>query len=182
MQSVADAIKAVKNPKATKQDTSEIADMVAFYSRDYSEVYLIHCLNCKRVIGVEVAPAKGNEGLITDRGRALFMYQDLCLSVRVRDDKTPLGEPMVGYECKCGNRTTISPVEQGIVAERTVHVSNLSGQIADGGEPLPVGSPFENAKVKMAVDKRVAETGYTADYEVAGTKERYESFMLERVK
>jgi hypothetical protein len=172
---------AVKQAKA-KQDPAEIAAMVEFYGARYQEVYLIHCLNCKRVIGVECAPALGNEGLVTDRGRALFTYQDLCLSVRQRADVNPIGEQMMGYECICGNRTLLSPPERGIVAERVVTVNKLSKQIVDKGEPIPASSPFELAKAQQAINQRISESGYKADYELTGTKERHESFMLERVK
>jgi len=181
MQSIADAIDQRKSGKI-KQDKSEIADMVTFYGKDYDQVWLIHCLNCKRVIGVEAAPAKGTENLITDRGRALFMYQDLCLSVRQRGDSTPHGEKMYGYECMCGNRTIDASVEAGIVAQQVVHVSKLNHKVVDMGTPIPASSPFELAKAQQGIDKRINETGYTADYELKGNKERFETFMIERVK
>lgn len=181
MQTLAKAIDAAKSGKI-KQDPTDIAAMGAFYARDYSEVYLIHCLNCNRVIGVEAAPARGNEQLITDRGRALFMYQDLCLSVRQRGDATPHGEKMMGYECICGNKTTLSPMEKGIVATQTVHVSKLNKKVVDMGTPIPASSPFELAKAQQQINQRITDTGYKPDYEVSGNKERFESFTLERVK
>lgn len=168
--------------KTAKQDPTEIKAMGAFYAKDYQEVYLLHCLNCKRVIGVEAAPVLGTEHLITDRQRALFMYQDLVLSVRQRGDATPHNEKMMGYECNCGNTTILSPMEKGIVAQQTVHVNKLGNKIVDSGTPLPASSPFELAKSQVQIDKRIADTGYTADYELKGNKERFETFMLERVK
>jgi hypothetical protein len=181
MDSKSAVAQAVKQAKS-KQDPADIQAMVAFYGQHYQEVYLIHCLNCKRVIGVECAPPIGGESLVTDRRRALFTYQDLCLSVRQRQDSNGLGEKMMGYECICGNRTLLSPPEKGIVAEQTVTVNKLSKQIVDKGEPMPASSPFELAKSQQAIDKRINDSGYTADYELSGAKERHESFMLERVK
>lgn len=181
MQTIAEAIEQRKTGKV-KQDKSEIADMVAFYGQTYQEVYLLHCLNCKRVIGVEAAPALGTEHLITDRGRALFMYQDLVLSVRQRGDSTQHGEKMYGYECMCGNRTIDASIEAGIVAQQVVHVSKLNRKVVDMGTPLPASSPFELAKAQKGIDQRINETGYTADYELKGNKERFETFELERVK
>lgn len=174
-------IKAVKQAKPT-QDPSEIQRMIGFYGATYAEVYLIHCLNCERVIGVECAPTIGTESLITDRGRALFTYQALCLSVRERIDSTPDGGKMYGYECICGNRTIDASVELGIVPQQTVHVNSLSKKVIDKGQPLRALSPFESADMVQTVKQNEAQSGYKADYELAGNNERYETFKLERVK
>jgi hypothetical protein len=178
----AEAIKKAQRPTTPKQDQAEIQAMSEFYGERYSEVYLIRCLNCRRVIGVECAPAKGAEGLITDRGRALFTYQNLCLSVRQRSDSTDFGDKMMGYECICGNDTKLSKPEKGIVAEQTVTVNKISRQVVDKGTPLPASSPFELAQAQFEIDKRTIETSYKPDYEVKGAIERFEGFQLERVK
>lgn len=165
-----------------KQDPREIQAMVEFYGQTYAEVYLLHCLNCKRVIAVECAPAQASDPLVTDRGRALHLYQNLCMSVRSRIDKTPFGESMFGYECACGNKTLISKLEKGEVAETNIKVNRLSGAIVDRSDPLPAQSPFEMARTQQAVDAKIAESGYKPDYELKGSKERFETFMIERVK
>ncbi len=164
------------------QAKSDIQEMVDFYGKTYSEVYLIHCLACKRVIGVECTAPQPSDPLVTDRGRALHLYQNLCLSVRQRIDKTPHGEFMYGYECACGNKTTLSAIEKGNVPETTVKVNKLSGAIVDRSEPLPAQSPFEMARTQQAVDAQIASSDYKPDYELSGNKERFETFMIERVK
>lgn len=167
-------------PAYKKQNAAELKRMAAWYGERYQEVYLLRCLNCLRVIGVECAPANGSE-LVTDRGRALFTYQDLCLSVRQRLDTNAQGMKMMGYECVCGNQTKLATVETGLVATQTV-LLNKSGDVVSKSKPIPASSPYEMAQIAATVRLAQASSQTSADYELNETVERFESFQLERVK
>lgn len=165
-------------PKPTN-DPAEIARMVDFYAAQNAEVYLLHCLNCKLVIGVEVGSHKA-DALNTDRGRGFYNYRDRTLSVRQRLDSHPGGR-MIGYQCACGNNTTLAAVERGEVPQTTVLVDKLSGEKVGQTAPIPSSSPFEMAQIQATVQLKQA-SGVKADYELTGNIERFESFQLERVK
>lgn len=164
-----------------KQSAADIKAMADWYAERYSIVWLIHCLNCERVVGVEVAPANPNEQSDT-RNSAVFTYQDLLLARRERLDPSPTGQPMRGYECVCGNNTKLSKAEKGVVQEITGRTMAIGGKaVADPGQqPIRSLSPFEQAQVEAEV--RIKAASYKPDFEIDGTKERYESFTLERVK
>jgi len=160
-----------------KQDESELEQMADFYAKQYGMVYFVRCLNCKRVIAVEVPQPGGN----TARGMQIFGYQNLFMTTRTRLDKTPSGKPMIGYECACGNDTRLSEVERGVVPTHTT-VIDKSGNIVSSDGPLPSLSPFERDKMRKSVAEVASNNDYKADYEADGVKERYETFIVERVK
>lgn len=162
-----------------KQDKAEVGKMLDFYKHEFSEVHSVTCLGCNRVIAVEVAPVRA-DGIMLDKGRTLYTYGDLCLSVRQRGDLNENNKPMYGYQCICGNNTLVAKVERGEVAERTV-VSGPNGVVSDTG-PIPASSPFERAQTKATIRLKQAGSKTKADYETDGTVERYETFKLERVK
>lgn len=167
--------------KYPKQNKADIKAMGAWYGERYSIVWLVHCLNCERVVGVEVAPANPNEQA-DGRNSAVHTYQDLLLARRERVDRDPNGQPMRGYECVCGNNTKLSKAEQGVIQEVTGKTYAIGGKaVADPDQrPIRSLSPFEQSQVEAEVRIRAAST--KPDVEFDGTKERYESFMLERVK
>jgi hypothetical protein len=162
------------------QDKNEVAEMVDFYKAQFNELYTLTCLNCERVIGVEVAPVRA-DGVVLDKGRTLYTYKDLCLSARRRGDLNENNQPMYGYQCACGNSTLIAQVEKGHVAERTI-VKDREGKIVHDSGPIAAASPFERAQKLKAVQKQQAKDNTKADYETDGNMERYETFKLERVK
>lgn len=171
-----DTKKTKKNPWA--QDKAEVAKMVDFYKANYPEVYVLTCLENNHVIGVEVA-GQSADGIILEKGRTFYNYNDLCLSIRRREDTTDDNQPMYGYECVCGNKTTLAAVERGIVPERTV-ITDGQGVVADSGA-VSMGTPYEMAEMRLKLAEAKG-SGTKADYEASGNTERYETFKLERVK
>lgn len=162
-----------------EQDAKEVAKMLAWYSDNFSEVYSLTCMNCKRVIGVEVAPVR-SDGIILEKGRTFYNFNDLALSVRRRLDLNDQGQPMYGYECSCGNSTIMAAVERGEVAERTIVKDKNDNVVADTG-PVATSSPYELAQTQATVKLKQAGSKKTADYVKSGKTERYETFKLERV-
>jgi len=161
-----------------KQSQEELVSMAEFYAQQYGMVYFIRCMNCERVIAVEVPkPGGGN----TQRGVEIFGYQGLFMTTRNRLDKTPTGKPMVGYECACGNDTRLSALEKGIVPTSTV-LYDKAGNITHADPAPPSLSPFERDKMRREVASKEASDSYTPDYEADGNTERYETFIVERVK
>lgn len=164
-----------------KQDAARVKEMLAYYSAHFSEVHSVTCLNCNRVIAVEVAPVRADGVVLDKKGRTLYTHDNLCLSVRKREDLTPDRKPMYGYQCVCGNSTILAQVEKGEVAERTVVVNKQGNVVQDTG-PVGASSPFERAQTQATIRLKQASSKKAADYETDGTVERYETFKLERVK
>lgn len=162
-----------------EQDKKQVAEMLDYYAKHYLNVWSITCLNCNRVIGVEVAPVKTDGVVLRAKQRTLYTYQDLCLSVRERLDQNGQGAPMYGYQCVCGNNTILAAVERGEVAERHI-VKAPDGSVVGDTGPIAGSSPFERNQQQATVRLKAAQQ--KADYETTGTTERYETFKLERVK
>ena len=167
-----------KNP--WEQDAKDVAAMVDFYKANYPEVYVLHCLENNHVIGVEVAGQFG-DGITLEKNRTFYNYNDLCLSIRRREDLNENNEPMYGYECLCGNKTTLAAVEQGHVPVRTVLQNKDGKTVSDTVTGGSASTPYEMAQIRERVAADQAN-GQKADYETTGTTERYETFKLERVK
>lgn len=163
-----------------EQDAKQTAAMLDFYAQQFDQVHSVTCLNCNRVIAVEVAPVKTDGVILREKQRTLYTHNDLCLSVRRREDVTADGKPMFGYQCACGNTTILAQIEQGEVAERTI-VKGAEGVVSDNG-PIAASSPFERAQIQATIKLKQAGSKNKADYETDGTTERYETFKLERVK
>ena len=164
-----------KKPEYPEQDAEELKAMADFYSKQYGEVWFLRCLNCTRIIAVEVPTASGN---VPVRGRQIYGYQELFITTRVRLDKTPDGKPMVGYECRCGNDTRLADVERGEVPTTTAIVKD--GAVVQAAPPISL-SPFERERMRTTVALKQAGSKKKADYEINGTTERFETFQLERV-
>lgn len=170
---------ALKNQYA--QDEKELAKMLDFYSTSFSQVHKVTCMNCNRVIAVEVAPIKADGVILERKGRTLYTHNNLCLSVRRREDLNENKQPMYGYQCICGNNTLLAQVEKGEIAERTV-VVNKQGQIVQDSGDIGATSPFERAQQQATIKLKQASSKKKADYETDGNMERYETFKIERVK
>lgn len=162
-----------------KQKKADVAKMVDFYKANYPAVWVVTCLENDHVIGVEVE-GQFTDGVPLEKGRTFYNFDGLCLSVRRREDTTDDGRPMYGYECVCGNRTTIAAVEKDIVPERTVLVDGQQ-VVADSGA-VSMGTPYEMAQMKAKIATQQQAGGKKADYENNGNVERYETFKIERVK
>lgn len=167
-----------KTEEYPKQDEAELKEMAEFYAKQYGEVWFVRCLNCMRIIAVEVPTASGN---VPVRGRQIYGYQELFITTRVRLDKTPDGKPMVGYECACGNDTRLGEVERGEVPVSTALVKKGTGEVVVPAEPPKSLSPFERERLRNTVALKQAGSKKKADYEINGTTERFETFQLERV-
>lgn len=167
---------AKKNPWAQK--AAEVKKMVDFYKANYPEVYVLHCLANDHVIGIEVGGQFG-DGIVLEKGRTFYNYNDLCLSIRRREDTNDDNNPMYGYECVCGNKTTIGAVEAGHVPVQTFIVKDgeIEGDILQGAN-----TPYEMAQMRERIAEAQANSDVKADYEATGNTERYETFKLERVK
>jgi len=165
-------------PVSWEQDEAEVQKMVDWYKANYPEVYVLHCLANDHVIGIEVA-GQFADGVVLEKGRTFYNYNDLCLAIRRREDLNENNEPMYGYECACGNRTTLAAVEMGIVPIRGI-IKDGKDIIGDTGA-VSMGTPYEVAQAAARIAENQAK-GEKADYETQGTMERYETFKLERVK
>lgn len=167
----------VKDP--WKQKATDVKKMVDFYKENYPEVYVLHCLGSNHVIGIEVGGQFGN-GIVLEKGRTFYNYDNLTLAIRRREDVNDQNNPMYGYECVCGNKTTLAAVEQGHVEERTI-IKNKGGEVVSDTGPVGLNTPYEMAEAHKAIADDQAK-GKKADYETTGNTERYETFKLERVK
>lgn len=164
---------------AYEQDAAAVAKMLDFYKASFTEVHSVTCMNCNRVIGVEVSPSNADGIVLIGKGRTFYNFNDLTLSVRERLDDNGQGAPMYGYECVCGNTTILAAVEKGAVPERTILVGS-EGVVSDSGAVAP-SSPYEMAQLRERVTANQADNKQ-ADYEKNGGVERYETFKIERVK
>lgn len=167
-----------KNPWA--QDQAEVEKMIAFYKANYPSVWVLTCLENNHVIGIEVE-GQFTDGIILEKGRTFYNYQDLCLSIRRREDTTDDNQPMYGYECVCGNKTTLAAVEQGHVPVRTF-IQNKAGETVSDSGATGANTPYEMAQIRERIAADQANSDTKADYEAKGSTERYETFKLERVK
>lgn len=167
--------------KKPEQDQKQLAEMLQFYSDNFSEVHKVVCLNCERVIAVEVAPVRADGVVLDKKGRTLYTHNDLCLSVRRRDDLNTKNQPMYGYQCACGNNTLLAKIEKGEVQERTI-LQNKNGKVVHDTGPIAASSPFERAQTQATIRLKQASGKAKADYETDGNTERYETFKIERVK
>lgn len=174
---MSDKTKAKKNPWAQK--ATDVKKMVDFYKDNYPEVYVLTCLENDHVIGIEVAGQFG-DGIALEKGRTFYNYNDLTLSIRRREDTNDNNDPMYGYECACGNKTTIAAIEKGVVPERTVLMDG-DRVVSDSGV-VNMGTPYEMAQMRERLAEQQASGEAKADYENNGKVERYETFKLERVK
>lgn len=160
-----------------KQDEAELKAMADYYRNQYGNVWFVRCLNCLRVIAVEVPMPNGN----TQRGRQIYGYQDLFITTRNRLDKTPDGtQHMIGYQCACGNDTRLGIVEVGEVPTATA-IADKAGKIVQAAPPLRSLSPFEREQLRATIAEKQANADVHIDYEINGNIERFESFQLERV-
>lgn len=171
----------IENTNPWEQDTAAVEKMIEFYKANYPQVWVLTCLANNHVIGIEVA-GQFADGIVLEKGRTFYNYNNLCLSIRRREDVTPSNEPMYGYECVCGNKTTIAAVEVGIIPERTVLLNKRNEVIADTGLIEGINTPYEMAQLKERLAADQANNDVKADYQLDGTTERYETFSLERVK
>ncbi len=170
----------IENKNPWEQDAKEVQKMVDFYKANYPEVYVLHCLENNHIIGIEVA-GQFADGIVLEKGRTFYNYNDLCLSIRRREDTTDDNQPMYGYECVCGNKTTLATVEQGHVPVRTF-VQNKQGELVSDSGATGANTPYEMAQIRERIAADQANSDTKADYEATGNTERYETFKLERVK
>lgn len=160
-----------------KQDATELESMADFYKKQYPEVWFVRCLQCMRIMAVEVSTVGGN---IPDRNRQIFGYQGLFMTTRNRLDTDGQGGYMVGYECACGNDTRLGKHEQGHVQTHTI-VKNKEGNVVSADEPIRALSPFEKSQLEATIRINQASATTAPDYENKGNVVRYETFQLERV-
>ena len=169
-----------------KQDISELDEMADFYAKHYAQVYFVRCLKTDKIIAVECSPAKDIQGFSSVRAmrrdgmRDIYDYKGLFLTTRERLDKTPEGNPMIGYESLTGNDTRLSKYEVGVV-EPVELKSATSAQAA------MVLNPFEKAKMQSKVSENFHNSKEPCDYELKYNDkgmiiERFESFQIERVR
>ena len=163
-----------------EQDQAAVQKMIDFYKANYPEVYVLTCLANNHVIGIEVA-GQFADGITLEKNRTFYNYDNLCLSIRRREDVNDRNQPMYGYECVCGNKTILATVEQGIVPERTV-LLNKQGELVGDTGIVGANTPYEMAQMKEKIAADQANSDTKADYQLDGTTERYETFSLERVK
>ena len=159
------------------QDQAELNAMAEFYKKQYGSVYFVRCLDCNRVIAVEVPMANGN---VPTRGRHIYGYQDLFVTTRERLDKNSFGANMIGYQCACGNDTRLAVVEQGEVPTSTM-LKDKNGNIVQAAAPLKTLSPFEREQMRQNVLNKQGIDKIVADYENNGIIERFETFQVERI-
>lgn len=161
------------------QDKAELDKMAAYYKDLHTDVWFVHCLQCERVIAVEVSPALPSQAN-GPRNRLIFGYQGLFLTVRQRLDSNGQGGYMIGYECRCGNDTRLGATEKGVVPEQNILIDK-EGRVVQSDPPLVALSPYERAQMQEAVNLNLSISESAPDYEVSYNQERFETFMVERV-
>src|SRR5689334_9342553 len=93
-------------------ENHELDQMLDWYRANFEHVRVVRCGNrkCGAVLALEVS---GGTGVPLDRrGVAVLPIGDKLLASRVRLDENEHGEPMMGYQCICGNDTRLSTVEK----------------------------------------------------------------------
>ncbi len=163
--------------KYPEQDKKELEAMAEYYRKLHGMVYFVRCLQCMRVIAVEVPMPSGN---IPQRGRQIYGYQDLFITTRTRLDKNDQKQAMVGYQCACGNDTRLGQFERGEVPSSQMVIDKEGTVVHAEARPRTL-SPFEREQMRITIALKQAGAKAKADYEVDGTTERYESFQIERI-
>ena len=147
----------VAQSEPAKEDAKAV---VAFYKKNFKRVQTVRCNKCKQLLCLEILdPEKftamlpyHHEGL-----RRIELIGSPLLASRKRLDG------VMGYQCSCGNDTTNSQIELGIVPH--------------ANKQIPTLEPHHVAMVQQAI----AQNKYVPDVEEMGDKKRIETFTVERI-
>lgn len=143
---------------------SDLEQMLAFYKMNFDVVEIVSCSECKSPLCFQLSAPKGEVPGISyaEDGKARITIGDKLLSWRLRLDEASTGEPMIGYQCACGNDTRIAAIERGKVP------------VAKFQQSL---SPFE----KFKIAEEIKASDHKADFKQQGNIKHFESFKVERV-
>lgn len=86
---------------SSEVSTNDVEDMLLFYKQHFGVVDVVKCEECGAYLCFELEqPVADWMGLqVNELGRAIVPIGNALQSSRVRLDKTPTGERMVGYQC-----------------------------------------------------------------------------------
>jgi predicted GH43/DUF377 family glycosyl hydrolase len=151
-------------------DISELAsktEMIDFYKGRFDHVDVVVCSKCKEQLALELMGGDPMGLSFNDVGKIVVPLSDKLISHRVRLDEAPTGEPMMGYQCACGNDTRISKIEEEYLPETP---ANRGPTTLD---------PFTKQKLKETIRLR---KDHKPKFRKQGNAKHFETFKVERIK
>ena len=151
-------------------DISEIAnksEMIDYYKGHFDRVDVVVCGKCKEQLALELMGGDPMGLSYNDVGKIVVPLSDKLISHRVRLDEAPTGEPMMGYQCACGNDTRISKIEEEYLPETS---ANRGPTTLD---------PFTKQKLKETIRLR---QDHKPKFKQQGNAKHFETFKVERIK
>lgn len=139
----------ILRPEILPTDHQSVLD---YYTEHYSEVHILSCNTCKEDLGIEIKGEISGYAM-NSLGFTVLSFGDNLLSSRVRTDRS------MGYQCKCGNDTRGTKIEEALSPEGTF-------------------LPHE----VHAIQQKQVEIGWKPKVKIKGSKEIHETFTRERVK
>lgn len=148
---------------SSETTTNDAQQMLEFYKQHFGVVEIVSCSKCKSMLAFECQGGDTMGLPVNEVGKVIIPIGGSMLSSRVRLDEAPTGEPMIGYQCECGNDTRVAVVERGLVPV--------------GGMQIAL-SPFEKHQIRERIK---ADKKYKPSFKKIGNIKHFESFQVERV-
>ncbi len=148
-------------------DSANKTEMLEFYKGQFERVDIVICSKCKEELAVELMGGDPMGMSFNEVGKIVVPISQKLISHRVRLDEAPTGEPMIGYQCACGNDTRISTVEEEYLPETK---ANKGPTTLD---------PFTKQKLRDSIRLR---RDYKPKFRKSGNAKHFETFKVERIK
>lgn len=142
-------------------------EMIAFYKEHFESVEILTCGKCKDRLALILIGGNTMGMQMNELGQIVVPMSNKLISHRIRLDEAPTGEPMIGFQCDCGNDTRISSIEEEFMPESPANKGPVSLD------------PFMKQKIKSEILNR---NNYKPKFKKQGNVKTFETFKLERIK
>lgn len=147
--------------------THNTTEMIDFYRGQFDVVEVVSCSKCKEQLALQLQGGDPMGMQMNELGKIMIPISEKLVSHRIRLDEAPNGEPMIGYQCLCGNDTRISAIEEEYMPEGPENV-------------MPTAlDPFSKSKIREAIRLR---KDHKPKFKVQGKIKQFETFKVERIK
>lgn len=142
-------------------------EMIEFYKGQFESVEVITCSKCKDQLAIQLMGGDPMGMSVNEVGKIVVPLSNKLISHRVRLDEAPTGEPMIGYQCECGNDTRISAIEEEYLPETPANRGPTSLD------------PFTKQKLRESIRLR---KDHKPKFKQQGNMKTFETFKVERIK
>lgn len=144
-----------------------IEEMIDFYKGQFEHVDVVACNKCKERLALIMMGGDPMGLQMNEYGQIIMPISAKLVSHRIRLDEAPTGEPMLGFQCLCGNDTRIATVEEEYMPESP---ANSMPTTLD---------PFTKNKIRETIRLR---KDYKPKFRKQGNTRHFETFKVERIK